>query len=343
MTKKIFISLLIPTYNEEHFIINCLDSLFNQTMAPNKYEILVIDGSSTDKTHELVLNWKTSHPEINLQIVDNPKRITPCAFNEGIKRASGEYVTLFGAHSIVGPDFLEKVAETFESHPEIDACGGIVHTTYYNMSKSSKAIAYIWQHPFGVGRGMRTPSNVEEGYATAVAKITYRKKIFNEIGMFDQSFIRNQDNDMNFRLIDNGGKIWLNPAIKTTYFSRPSVSKMMKTAFYNSYFHSFFLKKHHIIPSLKYMVPTIFVLSLICLFILGLINNLWSWAFICLLLLHQSVALYSSVPFWRQTKTGLILLPVLFFSLHFSYGLGFIFGIFNFFIFNKKPQPLDTR
>jgi len=343
MTKKIFISLLIPTYNEEHFIISCLDSLLKQTMASSKYEILVIDGGSTDKTRELVSSWKTSHPEVNLEIVDNPKRITPCAFNAGIKSASGEYVTLFGAHSIVGPDFLGKVVETFESHPEVDACGGVVHTTYYDMNKISKAIAYIWQHPFGVGRGMRTPSNVKEGYATAVAKITYKKKIFNEIGLFDPQFIRNQDNDMNFRLTDYGGKIWLNPAIETTYFSRSSVSKMLKTAFYNSYFHSLFLKKHHVIPSLKHMVPAIFVLSLICFITLGLIKKLWLGAFIFILLLHQAVALYSSVPFRRKNNTGLFLLPPLFLGLHFSYGIGFFAGILNFFILNRKPQFLDTR
>ena len=343
MKNKPSVSVLIPVYNEEAFIIKCLDSLNNQTVLPNKFELLVIDGLSTDKTRELVSSWKTSHPDMDVEIVDNPERITPCAFNEGIKKARGEYVTMFGAHSVVGPDFLEKIIETFESHPEIDACGGVVHTKHYNASKISRAIAYIWQHPFGVGRGIRTPSNIVEGYATTVAKITYRKRIFNEIGLFDQNFIRNQDTDMNFRLRNNGGKIWLNPDIETTYFARASVSKMLKTAFYNSYFHSLFIKKHHVIPGVKYIVPGFFVLSLICFLIFGLINDMFLWAFICLLLLHQSVALYSSVPFWRKNKAGLLLLPVLFFSLHFSYGLGFIVGILNFFIFNRKIQALDTR
>lgn len=337
------ISVIIPTYNEESFIIKCLDSLYHQTIGAHKYEILVVDGCSSDKTRELAETWKKNHKEINLKILDNPKRITPTAFNIGLKNAKGEFINLFGAHSIVGPNFLENVIETFENYPEIDACGGVVHTTYSEDNENSKLIAYIWQHPFGVGRGMRTPETVKEGYSNAVAKISYRKRIFNQLGLFDENFVRNQDNDMNYRLIKKGGKIWLNPEIQTTYFSRPTVKKMLKTAYYNSYFHSLFLKKHRMIPSLKYIVPGLFVMAFILFLLFGLLNKLGILALASLFLIHQFVALFSSISFWKHNKFGMLKLPLLFWGLHFSYGLGLLVGSLHFFVFKKKINQLNTR
>ena len=338
------ISVLMPTYNEEKFIVNSLNSLLNQTIEPTRYEIMVIDGQSEDKTRELALDWSKNHPEIIFRLIENPKKITPAAFNLGLENARGEFITLFGVHSTAKRDFLEKITETFDKHPEIQACGGVVHTTHSENSPDAELIAYIWQHPFGVGRGMRTPDTVQEGYADAVAKITYRKEIFQTIGCFDELFVRNQDNDMNYRLLKNGGKIWLDPEIETTYYSRSTVTKMLKTAFYNSYFHSLFLKKHRTIPGIKYMIPAAFSLTFIFLFLMALLSTLGFFAFVSLIFVYVTAALLSSLSFPRRKPRGFYLkMPLFFFGLHFSYGLGFIVGFLQFFSNKKKVNQINTR
>jgi len=335
--KNITISILIPTYNEEKFIVNSLNSLLNQTIGPARYEILLIDGQSEDKTRELALEWSKNHSEINFRLIENSKKITPAAFNLGLENARGQFITLFGGHSTVKKDFLDKISDTFDKHPEVEACGGVVHTTHSENSPDAELIAYIWQHPFGVGRGMRTPEAVQEGYANAVAKITYRKDIFQTIGCFDELFVRNQDNDMNYRLLKNGGKIWLNPEIETTYYSRPTVTKMLKTAFYNSYFHSLFLKKHRVIPGIKYMIPAAFSLTFIFLFLMALLSLLGFFAFVTLVFVYVTAAVLSSLSFRRKKPRGFYFkMPLFFFGLHFIYGLGFIVGFLQFFVIKKK-------
>ena len=126
------------------------------------------------------------------------------------------------------------------------------------------------------------------------------------------------------------------------YFARVSIIKMLKTAFYNSYFHSLFLKKHHVIPGVKYIVPLLFVLSLICFFIAGFFHNIGWWAFVGLLFLHQTIALYSSISFWKQNGISIVILPLLFLGLHIAYGLGLLAGVINFFIFKRKAKLLYT-
>jgi glycosyltransferase involved in cell wall biosynthesis len=341
---KLSLSILVPTFNEEQFIIYTLDSLAEQTVNSDMFEVIVIDGMSTDNTKDLVLSWHGKHPRINLKLIENKKIITPAAFNEGLEVAEGEYVTLFGAHSTVPPNFVEKVLETFSKHPDIEACGGVVETVYFNNSRISKAISYINQLPFGVGSGMRTQAITKEGYANSVAKVTYKKDIFNEVGKFDEGFVRNQDIDMNHRIQKKGGKIWLNPEIKTTYYSRNTLKNTVRTAFYNSYFHSLFLKKHHKIPGIKYVIPSFFVLSLTLSLLFALINILGLFIFAGIIALHQVVALGASIRFWKQGVITFILLPILSLCLHLSYGVGLIAGMIDTFIFKRKStSPLNVR
>jgi glycosyltransferase involved in cell wall biosynthesis len=108
--EKPFVSIIIPTKNEEKYISRLLDTLIKQNYPKEKFEVLIFDGLSEDKTISIVNNYKN---KLNIRIFTNKKIKQVFAWNDGIKNAKGEFIIILGAHSIVKKDFITKNVETF--------------------------------------------------------------------------------------------------------------------------------------------------------------------------------------------------------------------------------------
>lgn len=335
------VSIIIPTRNEEKFIAKCLRSVLNfDGIDKIKYEILIVDGNSEDKTIEQVRLASEQNPKTEIHIIHNPKIFQAYALNLGIKQAQYDYILRLDAHSIYPPDYLNLLFET-ALRTNADNTGGILTTLPYDSTLNAQLVQALTTHKFGVGNsGFRT--GMKEGPADTVPFGFFRNEIFTKIGLFDERLIRAQDYEFNQRIRKEGGLIWLNPNIVAEYFNQPSVYKFLKKQLagegpYNSYM--WYLAPYTF--TFRHAIPGVFTAGIIIGSLLSLVSALIFYVFIAILLLYTLLALYSSFQQARRYRnlSFILILPFCFFGFHFFYGLGILTGIFKL-LFKISPVQI---
>ncbi len=325
MTEWPFISALLVTRNEHVFIEKALLSLIKQTYPKDKYEIIIIDGESTDGTLDIVNNliheYKTD--KFDIRIVNNPKHILASGWNIGIHEAKGEYVVRIDAHAEALPDFIEKNVETILSIQDVICVGGKLITK--SLDDDNDLISKVLSSQFGVGNSSFRVSNIS-GYADTAVYGLYKKEVFDKVGYFNEQYIRNQDIEFHSRINALGGKFYFNPEINCIYYSRNTVKKMMKQSFENGKWNMILLKNQNSALQIRHLVPFAFVLFLILSMIIGFFSECF-WIFaISVVLLHLFFGLIAGIK--KTSKLAeIVKMPFLFLLLHLSYGIGYFFGI----------------
>lgn len=319
------VSIVIPMYNEENYIGKCLESLLDQSYPKERYEILVVDGRSEDRSREIVRKIAEEHPTVRL--LDNPKRITSAGLNIGVKEARGDVVNILGAHSYVAEDYLSQMV--YYLHKTGADCVGPAWNTI-GTTFQARAIALAMSSRFGVGNALYRVSK-QEGYVDTCGFATYRKEVFDKIGFFDEGFVRsNEDFEFNRRLIHAGGRIYMTPAVKAYYYSRGTTKDLFRQYFRYGYWKMDVLKK---VPGsflFRYQVPVFFVLSLILTGIAGIFSKTALMLFAAIVGLYLLATL--AVSFYIAIQSGfkyLMVLPFAFMALHFGFGLGFTCSLFS--------------
>ncbi len=336
------VSIIIPCRNEEKYIGKCLASIIAQDYPKDKLEVLVVDGMSEDGTREVIKDYVLKNPYIKL--LDNPKRIVPTALNIGVKNAQGDIILRMDAHNIYEKDYVGKCVTYLTKH-DVDNVGGIWITLPGNETSIGKSIALALSHPFGVGNAYFRTGSKEPRYVDTVPFGCYKKEVFEKIGLFDEDLVRNQDDEFNLRLIKNGGKILLVPDIVSYYYARDSLEKLWKMYFQYGYFKPLVAQKIGAVFTWRQLIPAIFVGSLIFTGLLSFFSSYFLWLFLLIIGLYLSANLAFS--FSIALKKGLKLLPALpisFATLHFSYGLGYLKGVWDFVVLrrHKKERIADV-
>lgn len=321
-----FVSVLLVTRNEKDYVKMSLLSLINQTYPKDKFEIIVIDGNSTDGTLDVVKELQRVYKNngIHIRIEHNPQKILSAGWNIGIKSSIGDYVVRIDAHATAETDFIEKSVKTIQRVDAVCVGGKL---TSKSLAGEEDIISLVLSSPFGVGNSSFRVSE-EEGYADTAVYGLYEKAIFEKVGYFDETMVRNQDIEMHSRIKKAGGKFYFNPDIKSTYYTRNTVKKLLKQAFGNGQWNMVLLKKGSGALSIRHIVPFVFVVSGIGAIILGFIYHFFWYIGLAVLLLHLAIGLYFS---YKKTKNieQLVKMPFLFLSLHISYGLGYLKGLFR--------------
>lgn len=321
-----FVSALLVTRNEKDYIRMSMMSLINQTYPKERYEIVVIDGGSTDGTLDVIKELQDTYnsDSFSIRVVSNPKKILATGWNIGIQSARGEYVVRIDAHATADSNFIEKSVETIQRVDAVCVGGKL---TSKSLNGEEDTISLVLSSPFGVGNSSFRVSE-EEGYADTAVYGLYKKDIFEKAGYFDERMVRNQDIELHSRIKKTGGKFYFNPAIKSTYYTRNTVKKMLKQAYGNGQWNMVLLKKGTGALSLRHLVPFFFVLGVIGSIILGFVHPA-SWIIgAAVVLLHLGLGAYFATKKTRKISQVLTM-PFLFISLHFAYGLGYIKGMFN--------------
>lgn len=320
------ISIIIPILNEEIYIKQCLESILQSDYPKNKLEILLVDGMSNDNTRKIIKEFQHDYPFIML--LDNPNKIVPVAMNIGIKNAHGDYIIRLDAHSIYPNNYFRKLIYW---HKKLDAAniGTPIITDVKNKTLKSNSIKKVLSNKFGVGNSFfRTGThNVIE--VDTVPFGCYKKDAFAKYGLYDERLIRNQDIELNKRIINNGGKIYLIPDTACTYFAREDFSSLAKNNFSNGLWNvlTAYYSKNLRALSLRHFIPLFFVLSLLIPFTLGIFFHK-SFFIISFFVFFVHFATLTLVSLKITDKdTRFIYLIISFYTLHFSYGIGSIAGI----------------
>jgi len=328
-----FVSVIIPVRNEEKHISECIDSITSQTYPKENLEVLLIDGRSEDNTRKIIEKYSRSYSYI--KVLDNPRKIVPTALNIGIKASKGDVIIRMDAHTYYDKNYISKCIETLKN---IDAynVGGPIVTLPGDSTLKAKAIALATSHPFGVGNSkFRTSQKAQ--YVDTVAFGAFKREIFDKIGLFNENLPRNQDIEFNSRIRKFGGKIFLNPEIKSYYHNQSTLKGLWKQNFKNGMWNIF----THVISgnplSIRHYIPFVFVISLIMSIFLALIHpaGIFLFSLIAVSYLGANAISTFKIGFNHGLKV-IPLLPIVFFTLHFSYGLGSLFGIFRLRQWEKK-------
>lgn len=320
-----FVSVILVTHNEQEYVRDALLSLINQTYPKDKYEIIIVDGMSSDKTLDIVSELIEIYSSnlFAIKVIRNEKKILAAGWNLGIKQSKGKYVVRIDAHAKANNNFLMKNVETMLRISDVVCVGGKLKT---EVSKDSNGIvSKVLSSPFGVGNSSFRVSDVE-GYADTAVYGLYKKEIFEKIGYFDERYIRNQDIELHSRIKKIGGKFYFNPQISCTYYARNTVKKMCRQAYGNGKWNMVLLKNHKSALSLRHLIPFVFVIFLLTTFVGGFFNNnIWKLE-IAVVILHMILGIIAA-----SKKTSMIYeiiqMPFLFLALHISYGCGYFSGL----------------
>lgn len=319
-----FISVIIPCRNEESFIAKCIDSLLANDYPKDKIELFIIDGLSTDTTLDIVRSYLPEFPFI--KIISNPKKVFPAAVNIGISHSGGDLIFIIGAHATYETDYFSKCVENCLNY-SADNVGGVLNTVPVNNDLAGSLISFVLSNPFGVG-----DSKFRTGSGSIIEVDTvfggcYKKEVFQKYGLFNENLISTSDYEFNKRIKNQGARIMLIPDIEITYFTRSTINKFIKNNLRNGFWAIYPIALTDTMPvSMRHLIPLIFVLAIFLLLVLSIKWSLFLQILLALLIVYLLCSLYFSLRLIGR-KTYLIpLLPIVFFTLHLTYGLGSLWG-----------------
>ena len=245
------ITIILPTLNERSHIRDCLDSLKKQDYT-NIVEILVVDGGSSDGTQEIVTADGGS-----VRLVDNPKMTAAAAMNIGIKESTTDVYVRVDAHTLYATDYVSRSVATYDES-KAQVVGGPMRPTGTNPF--GRAVAAVTSSPLGVGPGRFHYSEKLEEVETVYLGI-FDAEFVQNVGGYDETNLQwaSEDQELNYRIRRAGGKILLDPNIRSTYFPRDTPRALARQYHNYGMCKASTLAKHKRLPYLRPMVPAIMV------------------------------------------------------------------------------------
>lgn len=319
------VTVILPVRNEAAHLRRALASVFAQDYPPERLQIILADGLSTDATPQIAAEFQTAHP--NLTLIQNPGRIVPTGLNLALRQAHGDVIIRVDGHTRIEPDYVTQCVRALRE-TGADNAGGKM--TGIGVGRFGKTVAIATSTPFGIGDGRFHYSDKEEWIDTVYLG-AWPRRVFEQIGQFDEELVRNQDDEFNYRLRKNGGRILLDPKIRSEYTVRGQPGLLWKQYFQYGLWKVRVLQKHPRQMRPRQFVPPLFVLSLLGTAALGLLWRPAGVLFIFIAALYLLACLTASL--WTAARRGwnsLPLLPPVFMTLHLSYGLGFLTGLLKF-------------
>lgn len=333
------IVVVIPCRNEVSAIQECIDAIYASELPENcQLSVFIVDGKSDDGTLDVIKELQQRYT--SLKIVVNEKQLTPFAFNLGIKAGTGaDYVQIVGARQILSKSYLKKAVETLSENKEIWCIGGRVHNVYLN--DTGKIIAKAMGTSLGMGLGnFRTLE--KSSFVDTVGTPMYPYWVFDKIGYFDETLIRNQDDDFNFRVHQAGGKIFYEHDISIKYYVRGNFNGLSRQFFQYGYWKVFVNRKHRTVTTIRQLIPPMFVLYSVLLIPIALIH----WLLFAISAIPMMLYLVMLIYFSANQAQNLKQFPQLMYAyliLHYRYGLGYLLGIFEFLLLRKNPSDSQKR
>ena len=320
------VSLIIPCYNELKTIGSLLQAIRLNSYDQSNLEIVVADVMSTDGTREVIREYSSQHPELNIRLIDNPQRIIPAALNVAIEAARGEVVIRLDAHSAPRSNYIERCLVVLEETGAANV-GGVWEIQPGAETWMARAIASAAAHPLGAGDARYRISG-EPGPVDTVPFGAFRKDWLTRVGPYNEDLLTNEDYEYNVRIRNAGGLIWFDPSIRSIYFARPDLRSLAHQYWRYGYWKVRMLQRYPETLRWRQALPPIFVLFTAILAVLAfpflLARLLLAVQLGAYLLIIAFAGILESI---RRKDMGLILgFPPAIWTMHFSWGGGFLWS-----------------
>ncbi|MEX1134450.1 MAG: glycosyltransferase family 2 protein [Acidimicrobiia bacterium] len=302
------VSVVIPALNAADKIGAALSSITSQEYE-NIAEVIVAAGD--DDTLRVA-------KDSGAIVVHNPSGRTPDALNLGIGLATGDVVVRCDAQSVLPDSYVSIAVETLVRTGAVNV-GGMqvpVGITFWE-----RAIAAAMASPIGAGDARyRTGGN--EGPAETVYLGVFDRERLEALGGYDAEFVRNQDYELNHRIIESGGLVWFNPALKVEYRPRGSLRELWDQYFQYGQAKKLFARRNPGSLRWRQLAPPLLVIGLL----LSLIASFFSlWAFAVPAAYLTAITLGTLImPRRLKANAGTVLALA---TMHIAWGLGFLNGL----------------
>jgi succinoglycan biosynthesis protein ExoA len=330
------VSVVAPCLNEAAHIEGFLRNVMEQSlMAGHEYEFLIADGGSEDGSLEIIERMSVLDPRIRL--VHNCDRTASSGLNKAIRAARFDIVIRMDVHTEYAPDYIQRCVETLK-RTGADNVGGPARTKARGYMQRAIRLAYhSW---FSVGGALFHNVN-HEGYVETVTYGCWKKKTLYEFELFDEEFARNEDDELNLRIIRGGGKIWQSRQIKSWYYPRDSIGLLFRQYLQYGYWKVRIIKKHRLPAAYRHLVPAVFILSLLTFGILAPFDTMFTWAFGLVSGSYSVANLGASFLACHKLANVRLLpvMPIVFATYHFAYGWGFLMGLIDFIVLGRSARP----
>ena len=322
------LSVICPVYNEEKYIVSCIESILQQDYPRNDMEVLFVDGMSTDRTREIIETYLRKYSF--LRVLDNPEKIVPCAMNKGIMESRGEVIVRIDAHTLYAKNYFSVLVRQL-GQLQADNVGAFCRTNVLNKNAKTLAIREVLSNKLGVGNSVFRTGVDEVMEVDTVPFGCWRREVFDKYGYYDTRLVRNQDIELNKRIIRGGGKIYIVPDTYCTYLARETFKGVAKNNFQNGEWNilTVYFTRQFDSLSLRHFVPMMFVASLILPLLLSVFYLNVIWLAVFSLCLYLCLLLIISFRLALKKRLSIFFLLCSFCVLHVSYGCGSIVGVWK--------------
>ena len=321
------VSVIVPCYNEQNTILLLLEAIYAQTYPRPQMEVVIADGLSKDQTRWQIADFQARHPDLTMQIVDNPNRTIPSGLNQAIQAAQGEMIVRLDAHSVPQPDYVARCVTALEQGFG-DSVGGVWEIRPRGSGWQACAIALAAAHPFGVGDAHYRYTTTAQVVDT-VPFGAFHRSLVERIGYFDEHLLTNEDYEFNVRLRKAGGKIWLDPAIRSIYFARANLVELARQYWRYGYWKARMLRQYPGTVRWRQALPPLFVLSLLILLLLAIWWPAARWLFVIESAGYAIVLSLAGVQLGTKQRDWKLIfsVPLAIATMHLAWGSAFLWSL----------------
>jgi glycosyltransferase involved in cell wall biosynthesis len=324
------ITIVVPCRNEVKRARAFVRSLATQELSGYAWEAIIADGASDDGTREELTRCAEGLP---VRVIDNPQRIVSTGLNLAIRAARGRIIVRMDMHTEYAPDYVARCVKALEEAGAQNA-GGPARTR--PSGTVGAAIAAAYHSPFSCG-GARFHDPSYRGWVDTVTYGCWEKSYLEQLGLFDETLVRNQDDELNLRIVRSGGRIWQDPEIRSWYVPRSSLAALFRQYLQYGFWKVAVIRKHRIPASVRHLVPGGFAAFNLLMPILAAVaaigglaslSRVIAGAWLVVLSIYTAAALAASLAAARRAGWRLLpFLPIIFGTFHLAYGIGFLAGL----------------
>jgi succinoglycan biosynthesis protein ExoA len=321
------ISIIVPCRNEQNTIQLLLKSLYQHSYPRSQIQVVIADGLSSDHTRQRITEFSKEHPDLCVIVVDNSKGNIPAGLNRALAASTGEIIIRLDAHSVPNADYIARCVKALENGFG-DNVGGVWEILPGGTSWQARAIAIAAAHPFGVGDAWYRYSDRAQLVDT-VPFGAFRRELYEKIGAFDETLLTNEDYEFNTRIRQSGGKVWLDPAIRSVYFARSSFADLIRQYWRYGFWKARMLRNYPDAIRWRQILPPAFVISLL---LLPLISLLWpyaAWLFVIEFTTYFIVLLVVGIRSAISKRDILLIfgVPLAIGMMHLTWGSAFLWSL----------------
>ena len=322
-------SIIVPCFNERPTIHLLLDALYNQTYPHEEMEVVVADGGSTDGTPEVIQQWQAEHPDLTVKLVNNPARTIPSALNRAIEASMGDIIVRLDAHSEPHQEYVQRVVNAL-GEKRGENVGGVWDIRPGSEHWIARSIAAAAGHPIGVGDARYRYSD-QPAFVDTVPFGAFNRKLLDEVGLFDETLLTNEDYEFNTRIRKKGGRIWLDPQIRSVYYARENLPALGRQYWRYGFWKWQMLRRYPETLRWRQALPPMFVSTLVLLVLLAPFFRIARWTLAGLMGVYVFLLFLAGLQLAIRHKSPKILVgvPLAIACMHFSWGAGFIWGMFR--------------